>query len=300
VIVFFGKHEIINQWIDIFQGEKLVAFCENYQELSMYSPEDTIVIYVKIQSNASLKIALKLKLKGYRVCKWWAGTDCRYLNDANYIKRKLSKWLYKYCLFRSFSSADWLSDTLLKCGINTCYLHTSTPVFLLKEQLNVKNIPDKPAEIVSHVLIYSNPDRHWIYNTEMMLKLVDEMPSISFTFVGDPSLSLEDKPNANSLGRVSPEELFTLYRSNDVLVRITSHDALARMVIEAMYFGMHVITNWPVANVHQCETLEQIKSVLSTKLAFNQQGYDYVREELNTELWKTRLFDLVNDNRAAD
>jgi glycosyltransferase involved in cell wall biosynthesis len=179
-------------------------------------------------------------------------------------------------------------------------LHTSTPVFLLEEQLDVKNIPDKPAEKVSHVLIYSNADRHWIYNTQMMLKLVDELPDISFTFVGDASLSLDDKANARSLGRVSQDELFTLYRSGAVLVRITSHDGMPRMVIEAMYFGMNVITNWPIANAHQCKTLEEIKSALSTKFAFNQQGYDYVRQELNLELWKTRLLDLVKINNSAN
>ncbi len=300
MIVFFGKHEIINQWKDILQNEANTAFCESYQELSKYAPNNTVVIYVKIPSNASLKIALKLKWKGYRACKWWAGTDCRYLNDSNFINRKLSQWVYKSCLFRSFSSSDWLSDTLLKCGINTCYLHTSTPVFLLEKRLSVKNISDKPPEKVSRVLIYSNADRHWIYNTEMMLKLVDDMPEISFTFVGDESLSLASKLNAISLGCISQDELFTLYRSGTVLVRITSHDGLARMVIEAMYFGLHVITNWPVANVHQCETLEEIKLVLSSKLAFNQQGYDYVRQELNIELWKTRLFELVNEKSTAN
>jgi hypothetical protein len=292
VIIFFGKHEIINQWREIFQGEKLVRFCENYKELSQYPPEGTVVIYTKI--------ALKLKLKGYRVCKWWSGTDCRYLNDSNFIKRKLSKWVYKFCLYRSFSSSEWLSNTLNKCGVNSCCLHTVTPVFLLDQQLDIKSLVDEPAKKVTHVLIYSKPDRHWIYDTQKMLKLVDQMPEIFFTFVCDASLNLEDKPNAKSLGRVSQDELFTLYRSCAVLVMITSHDGLARMVIEAMYFGMHVITNWKVPNGHPCETLEDIKAVLSTRLAFNQDGYYYVRQELNIELWKNRLFDLVNPNSSTN
>jgi len=293
MIVFFGKHEIIEQWRKILQGDMGYAFCQTYDELSHYPSKNTTIVYVQIHSLPSLRIAVKLKLKGYTICKWWAGTDCRYLHDANPAMKFLSKIIYRLCIYRNFSAAPWLSDRLEKCGLPPYYLHTSTPVFLLDETFNLNEICEKKTKPISEVLIYSNPDRHWIYNTDMMLKLANETPNIMFTFIGDTTVDVANIPNARSLGHISQDELFALYRTNPVLLRITSHDAHARMVIEAMYFGLQVITNWPAPHAIQCHNIEEIQRILQRSLGFNKSGYDYVRSELNLEKWKVRLLEAV-------
>ncbi len=295
MIAFFGKHEIISQWQEVLQGEKGFVFCEDYQTLFNYSPKTTTVVYVRIPSQASLKIALKLKSRGYRVCKFWAGTDSRYFNDAKWWEKQLAKWVYRLCLVKNLSPAPWLSKTLEKNGLKVNYWPSCSPIFLQKEQLNKADILTLQAQRNSAILIYSNADRHWIYNTEMMLELAEQLVDTSFIFVGDDSLNVEHLPNVTSLGRIPTDKLFDLYRTSKCLVRITSHDGYSRMIIEAMYFGLPVITNWPVPHAYQCHTLDEIKQALQKDLPFNQQGYDYVRAEFNLDKWKNILLTLAEE-----
>lgn len=294
MIVFFGKHEIIDQWQEVLQGEQGFAFCQSYQALAQYSPKNTTVVYVRIPNVASMRIALKVRLKGYRVCKFWAGTDSRYLNDAGFLEKQLSKIIYRLCIYRHFSPASWLSETLEKHGLKVNYWQSCSPIFLQEEQLSKTDILALKVQKTDNVLIYSNADRHWIYNTEMMLKLAEEMPSTPFIFVGDASLQVDHLHNVTSLGRVSKAELFALYRTSKCLVRMTSHDGYSRMIIEAMYFGLHVMTNWPVPHAYHCYTNDDIKKILNTEnLSFNEQGYNYTRAEFNLDKWKADLLKAV-------
>lgn len=289
MIVFFGKHEIITQWQSVVGSDTRFTFCQTYDQLAKYSPDETVVIYVRIPSQASLKIALKLWFKGYKVCKFWAGTDSRYFNDANYFEKLFSKIIYKLCIYRNFSPATWLSDVLEKNGLTTHYWQSCSPIFLQPEQLNITEIPENKAEKIEKVLVYSNPDRHWIYNTQMMLTLAAELPAVNFIFVGDESLDVQHLPNVNSLGRISQEVLFELYQSCQMLVRITSHDGFSRMIIEGMYFGMNVITNWPVPHTNYANNIKDIKNILADNVHFNRGGYDYIRHEFNLDAWKETL-----------
>ncbi len=295
MIAFFGRHEIISQWQEVLQGEEGYAFCESYQDLFQYSPKTTTVIYVRIPSKASLKIALKIKSRGYRLCKFWAGTDSRYFNDARWWEKQLAKFIYRLCLYKNLSPAPWLSENLSKNGLTVDYWPSCSPIFLEKEQLSRESILALQAKRDNTVLIYSNADRHWIYNTEMMLELAQTLTDIPFIFVGDNSLQVDHLPNVTSLGRISSDKLFELYRTSKCLVRITSHDGYSRMIIEAMYFGLPVITNWPVPHAYHCHSLDEIKKVLNQPLSFNQQGYDYVRKEFNLATWKNTLLKLVNE-----
>jgi glycosyltransferase involved in cell wall biosynthesis len=289
MIVFFGKHEIIDQWRSVIGRDPRFAFCQTYDELAEYLPSETIVIYVRIPNKASLRIAVKLWIKGYKVCKFWAGTDSRYFNDARFFEKLLAKLIYKLCIYRNFSPAKWLSDVLEMNGLTTQYWQSCSPIFLQAELLNVAEIPTNNKEKVSKVLVYSNPDRHWIYSTEMMLALAEELPHIHFVFVGDESLEVDCLSNVDSLGRISTEALFELYQNCQMLVRITTHDGFSRMIIEGMYFGVNVITNWPVPHTHQANSIDEIKVILAEEVHFNRKGYDYIRSEFNLDAWKSTL-----------
>jgi hypothetical protein len=289
MIIFFGKHEIINQWQSVVGSDERFAFCQTYQELTEYPTAEITVIYVRIPNKASIRIALKLRLKGYRVCKFWAGTDSRYFNDASYFEKLLSTIIYKTCLYRNFSPASWLSDVLEDLGLTATYWQSCSPIFLQPELLDLDDITEHELKKIENILVYSNPDRHWIYRTQMMLTLASELPNINFTFVGDESLNTEGLVNVESLGRISQDELFKLYRSCQMLIRITSHDGFSRMIIEGMYFGMNIITNWPVPHSQYANDIEQIKVLLKQDVCFNKAGYDYIRREFNIDAWKNTL-----------
>ncbi len=289
MIVFFGKHEIIEQWKEVTKGDGRFAYCESYQELEAYSPQNTYVVFVRIPNIASLRITMKLKLKGYKIAKFWAGTDSRYFNDAKGLEKFFSKIIYRLFINKNLSPAPWLSDVLENNGLKTDYWQSCSPIFLKEEQLTLDKIPIPLKKTISKVLVYSNPDRHWIYNTKMMLELAKEHPEIKFVFVGDSTMEVDDLNNVESLGRINQEQLFLLFNECDILLRITSHDGYSRMAIEAMYFGMHVITNWPVPHAIVCKNKNEITQALKLEVDFNRAGYDYIRKEFNVESWKNTL-----------
>ncbi|MDT0603808.1 hypothetical protein [Thalassotalea castellviae] len=289
MIVFFGKHEIIDQWREVIGDDTRFAFCESYQQLSHFTPKSCIVVYVRIPNKASLRIALKLKLKGYKVAKFWAGTDSRYFNDARGIEKLYSKIIYKLCINNNLSPAPWLSQVLESNGLKTQYWQSCSPIFLLEEQLSRNNIPTSESKPIKKVLVYSNPDRHWIYNTDRMLALSKKLPHINFIFVGDNTIKTDSYPNVTSLGRIDQNRLFSLFKECDILLRITSHDGFSRMAIEAMYFGMQVITNWPVPYTIECHTDIAIEEALQQPVTFNLEGYNYIRREFNVSHWKSTL-----------
>lgn len=293
MIVFFGSHEIIEQWQEVIGDDARFSFCKTYAELANYEPKSTFVVYVRIPENASMRIAVKLKLKGYKVAKFLAGTDSRYFGDAKGWRKLLAKYLYKLCLDKNLSPATWLAKVLEANGLKTDYWQSCSPIFIKGENIAPER-SEAPAKAIQKVLVYSNPDRHWIYSTELMLKLANDLPYLHFVFVGDHTLIFDKNVNAESRGRISQDELFSLYKECDVLLRITSHDGYSRMAIEGMYFGMHIITNWPVPHAIVCQTEEEIKEALNRQVGFNLQGNEFVRKEFNVLHWKDTLINALS------
>lgn len=281
-LIIFGDHKMNKQWAAIASNEPSIIFCGNFDELKKYRFTQSSLVYFNTSPREAVKNALLFKLWGFKIIKRWTGTDVLNIAELRGFKKQISLLVLKSFVKAHLSPATWLADELKEFNIYTGIWPTPTPLFYTASEYKGTNcnIPSRPK-----VLIYSNGGREWLYKTELMLEIAKKQTNMDFVFVGNDLLDLSTIDNAESLGIVSQETMIELYQSCQWLIRITAHDGFPRMVIEALYFGLNVITNYEIPHTFKCNDLQECIEVLQKEHDFNEEGRAYALNKFTPEQW---------------
>jgi hypothetical protein len=193
----------------------------------------------------------------------WVGTDC--LLAAQDIQKGLSSnSLIQYCAH--WVEVAWIADELARLGISTHVVPLTSTTFPQK-------ISPLPAEFT--VLAYLPEYRNEFYGTDLIFLLAHEFPDLKFLIVAstEDSAWVNGKnvpPNMSFLGH--PDDIGDIYGMSTVLVRITGHDGLSFMVLEAMAHGRYVIWNHALGPVLVSKNYEQVSTEISKLVNLHQAG----------------------------
>lgn len=214
---------------------------------------------------------LALKLLNKRTILHWQGSDVMELTPryAAFFSKVVDVHL---------SYATWLSDELSVLGIESTWLPIPPP------------LPKSSFPLPEHftVLTYlgGGKKKNAFYGSEIVEKLIRALPRINFIIVGELGNSdIFSLPNARYLGKVPYEKMEDIYLDSTVLLRITKHDGLAFMVLEALMRGRYVIWSKPFPHClhaeNYFEALEGVKMYLESK-TLNVKGIAFIKDNFNS------------------
>lgn len=183
---------------------------------------------------------------GKPVVRWWIGTDVLLaLDSANFTKR------FSKILHDQIAVAPHLVKELETIGIGAEFIPSLIDDF----------DPKVPTQdnFGESILVYLPADRLDFYGRRTVEPLIQKFPELHFIIVADDSHSLSKYPNVESLGWV---DLNTVWSRIRCLLRVTNHDGLPRMVVDALRRGIHVIYSWPLEGCVLANSLEQCSQAL--------------------------------------
>ncbi len=221
-----------------------------------------------------LPLISKLSKYGQPILYHWIGTDVyRFIKDS-YIKRQLKKYFILSPLVKNLVVWNNLKNELSQFNVN------STVLPLVEFSIK-KDIPPLPKKF--SILTYV-PFKRWeYYNGDMILKLAEALPEIDFHI-----LAFEEKRinlhNVHTYGFV--RDITPFYKNSSVLIRITKHDGLAKMVIEALSYGRQVMRNMPFPHCILVNNLEDCISTINSlkkKQELNLAGKAFVEQNFNQQ-----------------
>lgn len=287
-IILFGEHQIIEQWKALTQGYDNFSVCRNSKELSNFNANEYIVIYFNTNTRRAVQTALNIKLKGFKIIKFWTGTDVSNLNELPFLRKTFAKFFLNRLIKLHLTNSTWLTDELKELSIPSQHWISPTPLYFDAKKTHHSELVDKE----NTVLVYTNEGREWLYNAELMLNVAKLTPQLKFIFIGNDALQTTGLTNAESLGVVSQEKMIELYKKSHILLRVTEHDGFPRMIIEALYFGLNVIFNNKIPHTVLCtkNTKEIIEKLISKEVeAVNFSGRDYALKTFSAEQWVNQI-----------
>jgi hypothetical protein len=199
----------------------------------------------------------------------WIGTDVyRFLHD-----RPLKRWLKKRLI--SGVSATHLADSE-NLRIELASLGVSAAVLPLISRLS---IPPEPPPLPERfaVLSYLPSDRWDFYHGDLVLEVARRLPDIEFHIAASASLP-EKLPNVTAHGFVT--DIRPLMLQVSAYLRITVHDALAKLVLESLAYGRHVLWNQDLPHCRRVTNVEECVRALAELRASgrsNLEGHAFVK-----------------------
>lgn len=253
------------------------------------------VYYISGSATRSRLASLALLLRK-PVIMHWVGTDV--LNAlADHAADKLSPHLVRSCVH--WTEVPWTAQELASVGIQAAVVPLTSAVF-------PATLPPLPPEF--RILTYFGA-RPQFYGFDHLCRLAEDFPDVPVHVVGDCGLRQQDVPiNMKLLGRL--ENMHEQYAQCSVYVRMTKHDGLSFMVLEALSYGRHVVWTYPFEGVlwaNDYGTLRRhVERLLHVheggELRLNTTGQDFVRREYDPEKvaanLRRRVREVISRDRA--
>lgn len=221
---------------------------------------------------------LILKLLNKKVLLHWQGTD------VTQVSRLTGVFLSKL-LTCQVAQVSWLCEELKAKGINV--REVSIPPSVISEK-----IPSLPKIFTVLIYLGNSKGKELVYSKEEMEKLVRKFKDIRFYIVGGNNLEV-NLSNVHNLGWVFPSKMSEIYSETTVLLRLTEHDGLSHMVLEALGRGRYVIWSQKYPHCLYADNLLGISVLLKklsvSKLKFNGDGQQYVEKCFGPESVKKTI-----------
>lgn len=155
-----------------------------------------------------------------------------------------------------WSDAPWLAEEMGSIGVRCDYVALPVPAV-------ARETPPLPEEF--RVLLYlpSVPKNRLNFDMDTLLRLPHDFPDVQFTVVPSPPESLPQPlpPNLEALAWV--DDMDALYRRMSAHIRLTHHDGMSFMVLEALSRGRHVIWTFPVEGAIRACGHEAVRAALA-------------------------------------
>ena len=193
-----------------------------------------------------------LRVRRRPVVMHWAGTDALLAAQAAsrgdgspIVARRAIHWC----------DAPWLADELRPAGIEAEYVPLPVPG-LAAETL--------PLPETFRVLLYlpADPFDREVFDTETILRLPRELPEVEFVLVPSPPETLPGPLPPNLDARGWTEDVDALYRETSVYVRLTTHDGISFMALEALSRGRYVIWTHPLEGAIEARGFEAVAAAI--------------------------------------
>jgi len=215
------------------------------------------------------------KFLGKRVIVHWIGTDALYattnraITPTNLLRRVAHRVVDLH-----LAVFEPLANELESLGINAVVV----PL--------IPNMASSPIEMTwpseNTILVYLPEGREEFYGGSVVFRLAEELTNLRFLMLSNSGEGMPKLQNTEFLGRV--DDLATVWKRVKVYLRLTKHDGLAHMVIEALARGKHVVWSYEYPFCHQARTIEQARDALQDILDNNQpntQGMDWAQRTFN-------------------
>jgi len=223
----------------------------------------------------------------------WVGTDVlRVINPQTLnLKRRIKRCfllsffrIYKRCYH--IAGAPWLKEELKLVGIEAKFIPVVSP--MIKEDTPIYPFPDTLT-----ILSYIPLGREDFYGEEKLLQIARRNPDIKFIVVANsPDRKPKDLDNCEYLGWVSRDKMEELYKEATCVMRLTKHDGLSGLGMEALLRGRYLIFTYKHPFVNKAGTVEEIQKALDEiklKKTPNYEGAQYVKENYSMEKVKSDL-----------
>lgn len=208
-------------------------------------------VLLKVYGNPSAglgRIAALARLMGKATALYWIGTDVHRFSSGPAWIRRLTRSL----VARSVTVSDGLARQLSVEGI---------PAAVVPILRDYRRWTPRPWPTRFTVLTYLPKGYFSFYGGPTIMELARERPQYDFLVVGtDCCESGDAPPNARFLGDV--QDMERVYAASSVLIRLTPHDGLAKMPIEAMAMNRAVVYNHPFPNATLATSRAEILEVL--------------------------------------
>jgi hypothetical protein len=248
------------------------ADLKSSREWNVLASEADAVIVVAYNGPKTLRVRqLALPaMRGKPIIRWWVGSDVfNVLNDPDARRGAL---LLNHFVRSNIAVASHLVDELGGVGIRAEYIPS------IVEKLHDLEIDEgRPPQ---SLLLYLPTNRLHFYGYDVVKRVVAANSDIKFIVVADESHCLKVYPNVESVGWVKMDDT---WQKVGGLLRITKHDGLPRMVIEALSRGKYVIYSWPLPGCWQAKTFQEVQERLDVFRRLdgpNVEGLNAVRQLL--------------------
>lgn len=188
---------------------------------------------------------------GCVVVRWWVGSDVLYCLESETIARKARA--LDHAVDLNIAVAPHLVEELQRIGITAEYVPSLCDLTVLEK--------NQTYDLPKGVLTYLPAERKDFYGEDVLIASIEKNPDLCFYVVNDDSHSLQDYPNVQSLGWV--EEMESVWSQVGLLLRVTKHDGLPRMVLEALARRKYVIYSWPFEGCWYGKSIEQVQKHLN-------------------------------------
>jgi hypothetical protein len=187
------------------------------------------------------------------IVRWWVGTDV--LNAITRADVRAHAQRVDRIVSANIAVAPHLVEELATVNISARYIPS-----LLDPELIPPSMPTWDERMLP-ILIYLPDSRKDFYRIDLIEQTIASNPDLEFIVVADQSHALGLYPNVESLGWV--EDMHGLYARAGCVLRITAHDGLPRMLMEALLRGLYAIYSWPLDGCWQARTPEEIADAIA-------------------------------------
>ena len=209
------------------------------------------------------------------IVRWWVGTDV--LNAISRPEVRAHAQRLNRIVSANVAVAPHLVGELATIGIEACFVPSVLDPDFVQPGIVRWGTTLRP------LLIYLPDSRKDFYRIDLVEPVIASNPDLEFIVVADRTHALAIYPNVESLGWVT--DMRALYDRAGCVLRLTAHDGLPRMLMEALLYGLYAIYSWPLEGCWQARTPEETAFALARYRRMkepNVHGREAVLEMLRT------------------
>ena len=187
------------------------------------------------------------------IVRWWVGTDV--LNAISRPEVRAHAQRLNRIVSANVAVAPHLVDELATIGIEARFVPSVLDPDFVQPGIVRWGTTLRP------LLIYLPDSRKAFYRIDLLEPVIASNPDLEFIVVADQTHALAIYPNVESLGWVT--DMRALYDRAGCVLRLTAHDGLPRMLMEALLHGLYAIYSWPLEGCWQARTPEETAFALA-------------------------------------
>jgi hypothetical protein len=211
-----------------------------------------LVTYGEIEAYVLSQLATAVAMD-VPIVRWWVGTDV--LNAVTRKEVREHAQRVNGIVSANIAVAPHLVEELATIGIDARFVPSVLDPGLVPPTIVRWGTTTRP------VIIYLPGGRKEFYRIDLMESAVASNPDLEFIVVADQTHALAIYPNVESLGWVT--DMRALYNRAGCVLRVTAHDGLPRMLMEALLRGLYAIYSWPLEGCWQARAPEEIAFALA-------------------------------------
>ena len=241
------------------------------------------IIYLigsRIDRNCPQDILMRLRRRPVVI--HWVGTDVLIATEEH-AKGNVSKRIARRAVH--WCDASWLVDELRAFGVRAAHVPLPIP------GLATGDPPPLPDRFRALLYLPVDAFDREVFDQATLLRLPLEFPGIEFTLIPSPRETLPVPVPANLTARGWVDDIDALYREMTAVVRLTSHDGMSFMALEALSRGRYVIWTHPLPGAIQASGFDAVVAALrglverheAGQLSLNTTGQESVLHEFDFE-----------------